>query len=753
MSDQPSQGRVVRFGVFEADFTTGELRKSGVRVKLEQQPFQVLRVLLQRPGDLVTREELREEVWSDETFVDFDQSLNTAIRKLRDTLGDSATHPRFIETLPRRGYRFVGAVDGPRSSEAASQSPPPEPAQRFGFPAIVGAFLLGAAIVAGLGYVSRSERPAPPAPNYSVRQVTFDPGLTYQPALSRNGNFLAYSSDRGGEGNLDIWVQQLGGSGEPTRLTNHPADDSEPHFSPDGRTIAFRSEREGGGVYLVPALGGDSRLLVKNGRRPRFSPDGSLVAYWVGPSSRAIIGEIGVVSAVGGEPRRLAADLGQTLYPIWSPDGTHLLFAGSRQDLVDWDWWVTSVEAGELTKTNFREVAAKYGLERTGLELPTPEAWDQAGQVVFSTLSLGLSADTASVWQVRISSETWQAEGSPLRLTRGSGETHASLAAGGAIAFASVARNIDVWSLPINVDQGRITGEPERLTTSGAIDFNVSISRYGRLISFASNRSGNPDLWAKDLVNGNLRALTLTPWAEVNAVVSDDGSTVAYLVLESSDPLSNVWVELRNMAEEVSRKISYQAEWPMPTDFSSDGSLLVLSGSINERRAVRVVNIASGETLATVAHPDHNLYQMHLSPDDRWLVFHVHRTADKTQVSILPFREGTHNDPDQWIPVTDGQALDDKPRWSPNGNLIYMTSDRDGFTCLWAQPLDPETKRPNGPALAIRHFHQFQNSLGAVQINMREIGVARDKIVMPLAELSGNIWLMEPVGSGADDQP
>ena len=234
--------------------------------------------------------------------------------------------------------------------------------------------------------------------------------------------------------------------------------------------------------------------------------------------------------------------------------------------------------------------------------------------------------------------------------------------------------------------------------------------------------------------------------------MSDDGSTAAYLVFESSDMRGNVWVELRNIAEEVSRKISVE-QFEFPTNFSSDGRLLVLSGSINERRAARVVNIGSGETVAAVAHPDHNLYQAHLSPDDRWLVFHVHHTADKTQVSILPFSEGTHDDPTQWIPVTDGQALDDKPRWSPNGNLIYMTSDRDGFTCLWAQPLDPETKHPNGPAIAIKHFHQFQNSLGAVQVNMREIGVAHDKIVMPLAELSGNIWLMEPVETAADDRP
>ncbi len=612
---------------------------------------------------------------------------------------------------------------------------------------ILGATLAGAALWSALS----PDTAAPAIPNYSVRQVTFDPGLTYQPALSRDGNFLAYSSDRSGEGNLDIWVQQLGGSGEPTRLTNHPADDSEPHFSPDGRTIAFRSEREGGGVYLVPALGGDSRRLVKSGRRPRFSPDGSLVAYWVGPSSRSPIGEIGVVSALGGEPRRLAADLGEALYPIWSPDGTHLLFAGSRQDLANWDWWVTSVEAGELTKTNFREVARKHGLERSDLELPTPEAWDQAGHVVFSTPTLGASVDTPGIWQVPISSRTWQAKGSPVRLTRGSGETHASLTADGAIAFASVARNIDVWSLPIHVDQGRVTGEPARLTTSGAIDYNASISRNGRLVTFASNRSGNADLWAKDLVNGNLRALTLTPWGEFDAVVSDDGSTVAYLVFESLDMGSNAWVELRNMTEEVSRKILDQAEWP--SDFSSDGRLLVLNGLITERVTARVVNIAAGETVATLAHPDHNLYQAHLSPDDRWIVFHVLPTPEKTQVSIAPFREGTHNDPDQWIPVTDGQALDDKPRWSPNGNLIYMTSDRDGFTCLWAQPLDPETKHPNGPAIAIKHFHQFQNSLGAVQVNMREIGLARDKIVMPLAELSGNIWLMEPAEATSNDRP
>ena len=112
MAREARSRSILRFGVFEVDLRSGELRKQGVRIKLQEQPFHVLTVLLQRPGDVVTREELRSQNWPADTFVDFDNSLNTAINKLRDALGDSADNPRFIETLPRRGYRFIAPVDG-----------------------------------------------------------------------------------------------------------------------------------------------------------------------------------------------------------------------------------------------------------------------------------------------------------------------------------------------------------------------------------------------------------------------------------------------------------------------------------------------------------------------------------------------------------------------------------------------------------------------------------------------------------------
>jgi cholera toxin transcriptional activator len=122
-----------RFGVFEADVRTGELRKHGIRLRLPDQPFAVLVALLEHPGELVTREELVKRLWPDGTFVDYDHSLNTAVNRLRETLGDSAETPRFIETLPRRGYRFVGSVERIGESES-HRSPSASPQLRVGHP-------------------------------------------------------------------------------------------------------------------------------------------------------------------------------------------------------------------------------------------------------------------------------------------------------------------------------------------------------------------------------------------------------------------------------------------------------------------------------------------------------------------------------------------------------------------------------------------------------------------------------------------
>src|SRR5689334_10576322 len=124
-SDSP-QPRLIRFGIFEADLNAGELRKSGSRIRLQEQPFQILAMLLERPGQIITREELRSRLWPGDTFVDFEHGVNSGVARLREALGDSADSPRYIETLPRRGYRLIVSVDGGRQAHLPA---PDRPAQ------------------------------------------------------------------------------------------------------------------------------------------------------------------------------------------------------------------------------------------------------------------------------------------------------------------------------------------------------------------------------------------------------------------------------------------------------------------------------------------------------------------------------------------------------------------------------------------------------------------------------------------------
>jgi DNA-binding winged helix-turn-helix (wHTH) protein/tetratricopeptide (TPR) repeat protein len=157
MSLEKQSPAILRFGVFEVDVRTGEMRKQGVRIKLQEQPFHVLTVLLQRPGDVVTREELRSQNWPADTFVDFDNSLNTAINKLREALGDSADSPRFIETLPRRGYRFIAPVDGADGATPSGATAAVAPSSRK-IVVTAAVVVLAAGIVGGLIWRARQGR-------------------------------------------------------------------------------------------------------------------------------------------------------------------------------------------------------------------------------------------------------------------------------------------------------------------------------------------------------------------------------------------------------------------------------------------------------------------------------------------------------------------------------------------------------------------------------------------------------------------
>ena len=219
----------IRFGVFELDPRSGELRKNGVKLRLQEQPLQVLLMLLERPGDVVTREELQERLWPDGTFVDFDKGVNTAVQKVRDALGDSPDTPRFVQTLPRRGYRFIYPVErrirpgllrraapgGQASGDAASSAP----ARRVVW-LLVGAAITVALLILLAARVSdrrEAERQGPARATH----LTNLPGRELSPSFNPAGDMIAFLWDGGGGSNLDLYIKSVG-PGDPIRLTDTP---------------------------------------------------------------------------------------------------------------------------------------------------------------------------------------------------------------------------------------------------------------------------------------------------------------------------------------------------------------------------------------------------------------------------------------------------------------------------------------------------------------------------------------------------
>jgi serine/threonine protein kinase len=553
-------------------------------------------------------------------------------------------------------------------------------------------------------WVSRTKAGAPARTPNLVR-LTSDSGLTTDPALSSDGKLLAYASDRSGDGNLDVYVQQFGG-GQPLRLTHGPLDNSEPTFSPDGTKIAFRGEREGGGIYIVPALGGEARLIAKEGRSPRFSLDGSLLAYWIG-EQQFTTGKVYLVPSSGsGPPRQLQAEFEIANYPVWAPDGKHILFSGVPRlgPGAQTDWWITSIEGGPAIKTGAISILRNRGF---AFFTSVPGGWGQSDQFMFSS-ALG---DSSNLWQIPISTKTWKVAGSPQRLTFGTAVESKPAIAGSRVVFSSLVSNDDIWSLPMESDRGRALGEPQRLTQDAAVDSWPSVSNDGKRVVFLSGRSGNLDVWLKDIESGKETALTSTPENESSPHFSPDGTKVVYSSNRASQAFAEYVIRIEaGGVPGVPEKICDSCG--RPYDWSSDSRrVLSIFGNPGNLRSLRLLELASSEITTLVQHPQDLLAGARFSPDGLWVSFVETTAPTRRRIFVVPTTGKLPVPQSNWIPITDGQRLDREPRWSPDGKLLYFLSERDGFRCIWAQTLDSATKRPAGAPVPVQHFHRSRFSI------------------------------------------
>ena len=575
----------------------------------------------------------------------------------------------------------------------------------------------------------------PPHPNF-VR-LTSTSGLNTDPALSRDGTLLAYATDRAGRGDFDIYVQPVDRSGEPTRLTDDPADESEPSFSADGSRVVF-SRREAG-LYVIGTLGGEPRLIQRTpwARTPRFSPDGHWISYWTGfpPSVVAggipeALGSIFIVASEGGPPRAIRTHLASARYPIWSPDGRHLLFLGEENaDQKTHDWYVVPRDGGKAVKTGAVPALRAAGLRAA---FPIPGAWQTGdNQVVFATNEIG----TSNVWEIPISPSTGRVSGSPRPLTFGSAmERSPVVAESGRIAFTNVAEKVGIWRVPLDTNTGVAMGSLERVTNDAASDTLRSVSSDGETVFFISSRDGRNEVWTKDLQTGRERRLTYSGIEEASA--SPDASRVAC----SRNDEGKRHIELIATADGGGPSSELCEQCFAPGGWSPDSERLLYS--VGSPSRLLQYDLRSSRCSELVRHPTWTLDRARFSPDGRWVAFHTANSPNVRQIYAVPAGQDGPVPQEAWVPIVMDHGC--HPSWSADGSVLYYFSFRDGAFCPWVQRVDPATKRPIGTPRPVMHFHhpRLRASSGAAAFNDVQAGY----LYLTLTEATGNIWMIDRKG-------
>jgi Tol biopolymer transport system component/DNA-binding winged helix-turn-helix (wHTH) protein len=655
MDSPGTQQGIIRFGPFEFDPVNRELRKRGIPVKLQPQQFAVLWMLAQRAGQIVSRDEIHQHIWGTDTFVDFERGINFSINQIRAALGDDAAKPRFIETIPRRGYRFIAATENGEPRDSASTTPiaqikngePAGPAAsaihisgdrkstagadqeqvspssevRAALPArppfatkILIALALLATVSAGFfGYRALSNRARHMArmparstfPNMHITQLTSLPGSYWNPVFSPDGRQIAYFWDGENRGRGDLYVQLIGGQ-KPLRLTHTAtgfvccAD-----WSPDGQQIVFgRCDDHGGRVFTIPALGGPERKItdvicpygdagdaqwtadgkslvltdrctpdaprgivifsLKTGERRCLhspppsdlmdcclvlSPDQKTVAFQ--RSTTMGLAKIYSVAFSGGNLRKLTDQSFDTgFYLMWSADGKYLAFEPERGRMArvpasggPMEWIAIYPRAGTISRDGRRlaffepawnccvfaaiwhmQLSGARVVSQTRILAPTTTGEDSVQlspdetQLVFHSMRTG----TQQIWKSN-------ANGSdPFQLTSFDSGVPGTPRWSPDGKWIALDYHADTHSQIYLMDS---EGHNLHALTSGNYENSVpGWSRNGKAVYFGSNRTGEWQVWKRELLTG--KEFQVTQHEGFLAYESYDAKRLYYSKLE-----------------------------------------------------------------------------------------------------------------------------------------------------------------------------------------------------------------------------
>jgi Tol biopolymer transport system component/DNA-binding winged helix-turn-helix (wHTH) protein len=748
-------GRKKRFGPFEADLQTQELLRGGRPIQLGGQSSMVLKMLLEKAPELVTREELKAALWPGDTFVDFEHGLNTAVKKLRDALSDSAENPRWIETLPRRGYRFIGPITAHGTNAAGAHDgesrPTSEPESATGTraPLALALFSVTVLLVAGgLWIFKRRETPVAP-PHRTLTRITFDDGLQHEPTWSPDGRYIAYSSDRGGK--FDIWVQQVSG-GNPIQITKGPGHHWQPDWSPDGKYIAYRSEDGEGALYIAPALGGAGleRKISSFGYFPRWSPDGSQILFLTKGFGSGLSSDVYVVRPDEGSPRRVQAELTQELWAVsaaWHPDGKNISMRTWTMNPSPMPIFFTAPLDGggrpvrtELSPEILRAAEDAAGTGISAWADPDSHfSWAPSGKAIYFERTF---RGARNIWRMKVDPQTLRATAIE-RLTMGTDlNSDFSLSSDGRkIAFSSESRKVQAWMFPFDAKTGRITASGKAVTSSGMEAWEGGLSPNGNQLAFLAIRAGRWELWEKSLVDGQETPIKMDDsYVRNEPQWSPEGTRLSYIRMKPTGEVQAV-IWSKDRGEEPLTNPSPLVMFVF--DWSRDGRSLLLSRDNPEGHQSEIWAMpAAGSDAEAKARKliacdtKTHLWQSKYSPDGRWIVFE----AELNNQSIIYVTPATGGGP--WTQITEGKHWDDKPRWSPDGRIIYYVSELKGFFNVWGIHFDPVKGKPEGEPFQVTTFDNPRLMVADV---MSTVGLTltEDKLVVTVAQVSGSIWVLD----------